>query len=97
MNCEVSAISGHPATDDLTSFDIVDEIYHNLVAEPGTTPLLAADSSEDGSRQILAWAQQYRSGRVIYDAMGHDRASVKTTSHAQFLQQAARWCAGEVE
>lgn len=92
---EVTALTEHPVTANLTSFTLVDEIYHNLEAAPGTTPLLSADSAEDGSRQTLAWAQHYQSGRVVYDAMGHDRASVRTRAHARFLKQAARWCIGE--
>ena len=91
---QIDVLSTHPAIDGLSDFTVVDEIYHNLSADPDATPLLSTISSTDGSTQPLAWAHKYQSGRVIFDAMGHDRASITTTGHARFLQKAAHWCIG---
>ena len=84
----------HPSTDQLEEFEIVDEIYHNLRPEPDVELLFATRSAVDNSVQALSWAQQVGEGRVIYNALGHDRASVETPGHSQFLQQSALWCCG---
>ena len=89
--------SNHPSTKGLEEFHVIDEIYHNIEPGPDSEALFSARSSEDKSLQTLAWAQQFEQGRVIYNALAHDRASIKTPGHAQFLQQAALWCCGEVQ
>lgn len=86
----------HPASQGISDFEIVDEIYHHLASRPGAEPLFAAKSAEDKAMHTLAWANHYGKGRVIYDALGHDRASIKASGHAQFLQQAAHWLADDV-
>lgn len=82
----------HPSTKMLADFDVVDEVYHNIQPASDAVPLFATTSQEDGSEQTLAWAHQVGAGRVIYSSLGHDRASVKTKGHAQFLRNAALWC-----
>ena len=91
----VKPVSDHEALSGLEDFPVIDEIYHNIEPQPGAAPLLSATSSEDGSTQTLAWAQHFESGRVIYHALGHDRASVTSPGHKQFLRQAALWCIGD--
>lgn len=85
----------HPSTNGLAAFTVTDEIYHNLKPEPASTALISTNSGQDDSNQILGWANEANGGRVIYNALGHDRQSVTAPGHAQFLQQAARWCCGE--
>ena len=84
----------HPTTRSLADFIVVDEIYHNIEAAPHAEPLFAARSEQDNSMQTLAWASEYGQGRVVYDALCHDRASIEAAGHATFLQQAARWASG---
>ena len=86
-------ISGeHDVTRDLNDFFVVDELYHNLGAAPSSFPLLKALSSHDDSLQSIAFANEKFNGKVVYSALGHDRASVTTEGHAKFLQSAAKWC-----
>jgi len=87
--------NSHPSTNGLDTFDVTDEIYHNLAPSAASRPLLKTDGGQDHSTQTLAWANEASGGRVIYNAMAHDRDSVCANGHAQFLQQAALWCAGE--
>lgn len=84
----------HPSTEGLESFSVIDEIYHNLVPSEASRSLLETDCGQDNSTQTLAWANESSGGRVIYNAMAHDRGSVSAAGHARFLQQAARWCGG---
>ena len=93
---EVSATNNpHPSTKGLELFSVTDEIYHNLEPSDASISLLETNFGRDNSTQILAWANESSGGRVVYDAMAHDRDSVSAAGHARFLQQAARWCAGE--
>ena len=85
----------HPSTTTLEDFDVIDEVYHYIDSMPKTEPLFSTTSTEDESRQTLAWAQTVDKGRAIYSSLGHDRASVTAAGHAQFLQKAALWCSGE--
>ncbi len=84
----------HPSTKALDSFTVTDEIYHNLNATEASKPLLKTDFGQDDSTQTLAWANESSGGRVIYNAMAHDRDSVSAEGHAHFLKQSALWCAG---
>lgn len=85
----------HPASQGLENFRVVDEVYHNIAPAAQATPLLATNDTDDHSNQLLAWASEPLGGRSIYSAMAHDRHSVETPGHTQFLQQAARWCSGD--
>ena len=76
--------SPHVITDALRSFSLTDEIYHNLDAAADAQPLLW------GGGQPLAWARE-ATGRVVYDALGHDRQSIEQPDHARFLRRAALW------
>lgn len=91
----IQDVAQHPTTRAINEFDVVDEIYHNIKPHQDAELLFSTTSAEDNSTQGLAWAHQYSDGRVIYSSLGHDRASVETPGHKQFLQQAARWCAGD--
>ena len=82
----------HEVTRDLNDFFVVDELYHNLGATPSSFPLLRSLSSHDNSLQSIAFANEKFNGKVVYSALGHDRASVTTEGHAKFLQSAANWC-----
>lgn len=84
----------HDITRSLGKFEIVDEIYHNLLPASSSVELFSAISTEDGSRQALAWANQYKGGRIVYDSLGHDRGSMFNEGHAAFIQRAATWCTG---
>jgi type 1 glutamine amidotransferase len=88
----VRVVGDHALTRGLKDFLVVDELYHNLWSSPTSIPLLFADSAEDGSKQQIAFASATSTGRVVYNALGHDRDSVTTEGHAKFLQRAANWC-----
>lgn len=71
-----------------------DEIYHALRREPGAVTLAAGRVEPDGEMQPVAWAHAFGDGRVVYDALGHDGASIREATHAQFLRRAALWALG---
>ncbi len=100
--------SHHPPPDELTvrptearhevsagveAFTVIDEVYHALALEPDVVPLIEADAG-DGP-QPLAWAREVGRGRVVYDALGHDAASLEVPGHTRLIRQAARWLLAE--
>ena len=72
-----------------------DEIYHCLKLEPDVMPLLEGECAAGDGPQPIVWAREFGKGRVFYDALGHDAASVNHAQHRQLLQRAAQWLLGE--
>jgi hypothetical protein len=82
----------HPLTDGLAGFDVEDEVYSELSVHSDVYPLLCS-SGETGA-QPLAWSFHCGQGRVVYDALGHDEASIAQAEHARFLKRSALWVLG---
>lgn len=68
-----------------------DEVYTDLACEPTLTVLLESIATEQHPAQPLAWQHHYGKGRVFYDALGHDQASINQAEHAQLIRAAAAW------
>jgi type 1 glutamine amidotransferase len=83
----------HEVSAGVEAFTVIDEIYHSLALEPGVVPLMEADAG-DGP-QPITWAREVGRGRVVYDALGHDAASLEVPGHARLVRQAARWLLAE--
>lgn len=79
----------HPIVAGLADFELVDECYGFLDLEPDVVPLVS--SAHGGTDHPLLWARSYGRGRVVYDALGHDRRSYAHPTHAEILARAARW------
>lgn len=80
----------HPLTRSLGDFALDDEVYGNLSLAPGITPLMEA-AAADGHWQPMLWARQVGPGRVVYDALGHDGASLDHPTHRRIIARAALW------
>lgn len=93
---EVRTASAHPATKDLDAFTLRDEVYHALAIETNSQVLLEG-RVPGGDWQPISWAHEVESGRVLYSALAHDKASLECAQHAQFLKQAVTWLVGEEE
>ena len=85
----------HAISQGLNQFEMNDEIYHCLKLEPDVMPLLEGECAAGDGPQPIAWAREFGKGRVFYDALGHDAASVNDAQHRQLLQRAAQWLLGE--
>ena len=73
------------------SFEIADEVYGDLELRPGIEVLATARRTHDDADQPVLWAQQYGSGRVVYDGFGHDASSITDAVNARILNQALKW------
>jgi hypothetical protein len=87
----------HPITRGGASFEVVDEVYHELAVAADAQPLWSAQAAGDAAPLPVAWARRHGAGRVVYDALGHDAASVGQPAHARLLARAAAWCASRPE
>lgn len=87
---KVEPTGPHPLLDGVASFEVVDEVYHQLAIEPDSEPLLRA-RTPDGDWQTVAWVHSFGAGRVVYNALGHSVDSLKHPMHARFLDNAFGW------
>jgi len=81
----------HPITAGLPAFSLRDEVYTHMALQPGTRGLLEALPGDGAPPQPLLWARACGAGRVVYDALGHDVASMAHPVHARILARAALW------
>lgn len=89
----VKTAEKHPLTDGLGGFDIVDEVYSGLSLANSVCPLLEAAAGGTEAAEPVLWANRYGKGRVVFDALGHNRASIKQPTHAEIIRRAALWAA----
>lgn len=83
----------HELLGDAKAFDIVDEIYTNLAVQADVKPLAYATVDGHQEEHPVLWTRQVGSGRVVYDALGHDRRSLEQPDHKAIIIRAARWAA----
>ena len=84
----------HPITAGLGDFSVNDEVYTKLALRDDVQGLLEALPGDGAPAQPLLWARSVGSGRVVYDALGHDVASLANPVHARVLTRAALWLLG---
>ncbi len=88
----VSVAAEHPLTCGLPDFALTDEAYSELEVRPGVA-VAATVQAPGGRPQPALWTHHYGDGRVVYDSLGHDAASLNEATHRQILKRAARWAA----
>jgi type 1 glutamine amidotransferase len=84
----------HPITTGLSTFEVLDEVYTRLDLRPDVEGLLTAEPGDGTQAQPLLWARTCGRGRVVYDALGHDVASMSEPTHRRILARAALWALG---
>ena len=85
----------HPIVSGFGDFDVFDEMYSYLEAEPGNVTL-ASHLYEDRVHPI-AWARELPAGRVVYDALGHDVRSYDSPERVRLLQREVQWLLEEMD
>lgn len=88
----------HWLTRGLGDFALTDEVYSNQRVLPGVeivgwAETSGADAVATGWQPVL-WTHRYGAGRVIYDGLGHDAASLQHPIHRRLVQRAALWASG---
>ncbi len=81
----------------LTPFEVQDELYTDLLLEPGAQVLAHGSSAAMPTSQPIVWSHSVGEGRVIYDALGHDSESLSHPAHAQLLRETVSWALNEAD
>lgn len=84
----------HSLTAGLPDFDLIDEVYSGLSIADNVTPLLTAKAASHGGDEPVLWARHFGHGRVAFDGLGHDRASLTHRVHGRIIQRCAAWAGG---
>ena len=82
-------------SDALPAFEVHDELYTDLTLEPGAEVLAYGHSEAMPKAQPVLWRHRVGPGRVIYDALGHDSASLLYPPHAKWLTESVAWALEE--
>ena len=72
-------------------FIVTDELYTNLKIRDEASVLLEGSCVSSVDPQPVLWVNEYRSGRVIYDSLGHTSESILHTEHASWLKSTVEW------
>lgn len=83
---------GQALSDGAPSFDLVDELYHNLAPGPDCTVLATAELGQ--GPQPLAWTRK-AGGRIAVDALGHDVRALSELGHRALIDGLLRWLRAE--
>ena len=83
----------HAITSNIGKFSLTDEVYSNLNLANDVVPLITA-SATPGSEEPVLWARHVEQGRVVFDALGHNRQSLDHETHSRLIQRCAAWASG---
>jgi hypothetical protein len=90
--------SSHPITQGIESFKADDELYAKLQGNAPITVLVEAFSDWSKKVEPLVFVREYGNGRVVHNALGHDRKAILTPNVAKIIARGAEWAAtGKVE
>ncbi len=86
--------AGHPVTEGLADWTMVDETYEMADAGEGCHVLLTTDHPK--SARTLAWTRSHGKARVFCLESGHDNETWVDPNFRRVLQRGVQWCAGRL-
>lgn len=94
--------ASHEITKDISSFEIIDELYYNQKGSEPIHVLLSALSKDTGKEEPLAWTYELeglngKSTRVFQTVLGHGSESLESKEIKTILSNAAIWLARGTE
>lgn len=91
---EVASVS-HPVTEGVSSFDVFDELYFDLVVRPGVDPVTLAFADYEGREfpmvQVLSGGRSAGAGELVYLINGHDLRAFKAPAMRTLWCNSIRW------
>ena len=81
----------HPITRGLEAFNFPEEAYARMDLVPGIQALANVQAPSQEEPSPCLWAREVDGARVVYNALGHDSASLNHPTHKRLLQRAALW------
>jgi type 1 glutamine amidotransferase len=82
----------HSITSQATNFSVDDEAYTAMDLISGVQVLATVNAESQLESSPCLWTREVSNGRVVYDALGHDAASLNHPIHREIVQRSARWC-----
>jgi len=86
----------HDIANNISGFEVTDELYYNQEGEENIHVLLSALSKDTGKEEPQAWVYELRhangkNSRVFQTVLGHDTVSLKVPEFKKILSNAAIW------
>ncbi len=88
------AESGHPITQGLRSWEMIDETYEMNEPDSDSTVLLTLDHPR--SMRAAAWTRLFRNARVFCFQCGHDNTAYAHPHFRTVVARGLEWCAGRL-
>jgi uncharacterized protein len=87
-----SVIAHHPVVSQLpAAIELFDEVYGDLDVRADVEVLAVARRHPGDENQPVVWTHRHGTGRVVFDAFGHDATSIRDDRHARLVQQSVAW------
>ena len=85
----------HPIVAHTPAFTLRDEAYTHMDRLPDLQPLLEVRADSQSEYSPCLWVREHGGGRIVYDALGHDSASLLQPQHQAIVQRSALWLTGQ--
>ena len=83
----------HPITKGMKDFKTFDELYAKLQGDEPIEVLVEADSDWSGRTEPLVFVRNYGKGRVVHNALGHDRKAIMNPGCKLIIVRGVEWAA----
>lgn len=84
----------HPVTDGMADFDVIPTELYYMHYDPAVTVLATCRAGELANIVMpVAWVKSYGSGKVYYNALGHDHNVVNQDEIKDFIVKGMLWAA----
>ena len=87
----------HPITDNISNFNLEDEVFADLKTTKDIIPLLSAKVEGQDNWHPVLWARNFSNGRIVFDALGHDTKSINHPEHEKIIRRSANWAIGNLK
>ena len=87
----------HPLTEGIEEFELEDEVFSDLSILDSVQCLLTAEAATSPRPQPVLWTHQYGRGRIVFDALGHNRNSIEHGTHSLLIKRCAAWATGNLD
>lgn len=92
FQCDI-ANREHPITKGLSAFKTDDELYAKLQGSGKINVLVTADSDWSNNTEPLVFTTNYGKGRVVQNALGHDRKALMAPNLQAIIARSVEWVA----
>jgi len=92
FTCKI-ANKNHPITRGMKDFKTFDELYAKLQGDEPIEVLVEADSDWSKRTEPLVFVRTFGKGRVVHNALGHDRKAINNAGCKRLIVRGVEWAA----